>query len=198
MSKAARQSAQPTTNGPSSGAADGSPGDRALRAWVQVVYFRGQRLAGLRRTALASLPLWLGARWTLPGLLAWFALLLHASLAVETVAFAWLEHLGVHRAKTANAPPSVTLHFAWTTGQRLASGLWYGAAAVSLVPWLGVALGRPASISLRPLLPALAGAMSLLAFSASLLEGLGRRTGSHGPSPAADEAKVMKPSLHRT
>jgi hypothetical protein len=174
-------------------------GDRALRAWINVQHFRGLRLASLRKTALASLPVWVGARWTLPGLLAWLALLLHASLAVESVAYACLEHLWARRARAANPPSAVGLHIVGTAGQRLGSGCWYGAGAVSLVPWIGVALGRDAAVWLRPSLPALAGAMGALVLAACLLDGLGGR--GRGDEPLADvapDAEVMKASPRRT
>jgi len=175
-------------------------GDRALQAWLHVEHFRGLRLASLQRTALASLPVWLGARWTLPSLLAWLAVLLHASFAVEVVAYAWLEHLFVRRARAVNAAPSVALHFPCAAGRRLASGLWYGAGVTSLVPWLGVTLGRAALVSVRPVLPLLAALMSILVLAACALDGVGHHgSGSHDPSAgAAGKAKVMKPSLRRT
>jgi hypothetical protein len=198
MSDAARPPAPAVTDGDASPATREPAGDRALRAWINVQHLRGLRLASLRRTALASLPVWVGARWTLPGLLAWLALLLHASLAVESVAYAWLEHLWARRARAAN-PPAVGLHILGTTGQRLGSGCWYGVGAVSLVAWIDVALGREAPVWLRSALPALAGAMGALVLAACLLEGLGGR--SRGDEPLAEvaaDAEVMKPSHRRT
>jgi hypothetical protein len=196
-SDAVHRDVPPTPDGPAVADPVGSPSDRALRGWIHVEHFRWLRHAGLRRTALASVPVWIAVRWTVPGLLAWIALLVHASCAVEAAAYAWLEHRSVLRTKAVNAAPAATLHFVSSTGQRAASGLWYAACVVSFVPWLAVAMGRAASLGARALVPIVAGTMSVLVLGATLLDGLrGQGTRSHDPSEVGvGEAKVMKPEL---
>jgi hypothetical protein len=141
-------------------------------ALLELQHVRDQRISGLRRLAVASLPVWLHAHWRLPGLLAWGAFLFAGYYVVLAASLASLEHVRARRVARlvgAHGDGEPVVHVAGTLLDSLRSALWYGLAGVSLPAWLAAGLGRflPAWL-LTPLSVAFAVLLALLVLAEAL------------------------------
>lgn len=114
---------------------------RALSARLHLGYFRGLRLAALRRLIPLATPLWVQARVALlPAWVVWPIVVVVGLVLAQAAAYALLEHRWSGLAETFR-PPSDALHvrLAWTPWAEVRSGLLYAMAVVTSIPWLTAA-----------------------------------------------------------
>ena len=164
--------------------------ERALAAQLNLHELRGWRMGSLRWAVAASLVFWFHAHWPLvPGVLLWLAGLLEATALVLAAGYAVLEHQWARRAARLRAQRlGVVIHAPWTVKHEVRSGLWYGLAAVSALPWMAAvtdrALPQPLLWSLTLAAAALAGLLAVSQRSAWALRS--------GTSEALDERALKK------
>jgi hypothetical protein len=161
--------------------AAGPPMELELRAQLNGHHFRGLKLQSLRWLAASSLPAWLQVchPGALPAFLTWMAVLAEGYCLAMSAAYAALEYHWARRgADFAAGRSGVVVHAVWTVWDEVRTALWYGMAAVSLVPWIYAAVDRPVSASLQAALFATAWTVLLLLAATETLAA--RRRPSHG------------------
>jgi SAM-dependent methyltransferase len=164
--------------------------ERALAAQLNLHEFRGWRLSSLRWAVAASVVFWVQAHGLpLPGVLLWLAGLVHATALVLATGNAVLEHQWtLPAARWRPEHLGIVVHLPWTARHEIRSGLWYGLAVVSALPWLAVFMDTP-------LPPAVLWRLTAAAVALSVLLGLSKRRAWALPSStsdALDEPAVKK------
>jgi hypothetical protein len=131
----------------------------------------------LRRGSLywfvaASVPFWLVAAWPLLGGPAlWPIGLIETGGLALTMVYAALEHrCGRNLARIARLDRGVYVHFHRPVHESVRSGLWYGLAALSAIPWMAWVIDRPLPVPavwrLAAMALAIAGLLCALAWVA--------------------------------
>ena len=113
-------------------------------AQLNVRHFRGLRLGSLQTMAFTSVPLWFQAHGLrVPAWLAWLSLLVGGCCLALAIAYALLESRWRRDAGGGAQAPRAVLHVSQGAVHSFHDGVWSALAAVSLIPWLSIASGRP-------------------------------------------------------